>query len=205
MRRITITEGLVELKTLDARINKGLTDMNSAVAVVENAKATPEFKDEYSKKVRSAYQSVKDLIDERNKIKSAIVKSNAETRVKVGSREMTVAEAIEYKSSIKYEKELAAALLAGLTNAEGRYNAYNERLQTRIDGIVQQMGSNDRSDFVEAQKLFAENYKASNGYALLDPLDAKKEAQGISEKITDFLKNVDVALTLSNAITFIEV
>ena len=47
-----------------------------------------------------------DLISRRNKIKSAIIMSNAKTVVEVAGKQMTVAEAIDKKSSIEYEKEL---------------------------------------------------------------------------------------------------
>ena len=57
------------------------------------------------------------MIKRRNQIKSAIIASNAVTMVEVAGVRMTVAEAIDKKSSIGYEKELLARLSEQFTDA----------------------------------------------------------------------------------------
>lgn len=56
--------------------------------------------------MQASYDKVMGLISYRHKIKALVVQSNACTKVIVGKEEMTVAEAIERKQSIQYEKDL---------------------------------------------------------------------------------------------------
>ena len=119
-KRITVTEGLVELKLYGKKINKAVDDGKFVYAVKKSDKQVAHMsKEEASSKIEASYQSVTDLIKNRNALKSAIVQSNAVTMVKVGDKVMTVAEAIERKSSIEYEKDL-------LTSLECQYVAANE-------------------------------------------------------------------------------
>ena len=124
MRKITITEGLVELKLLDSRIRKA-TVKDWAIGVYSKD-VTQENKKKFEEVTKANYQSIKDLINERAKIKSAIVKSNAKTQVKVGEKKMTVAEAIERKSSIDYEKDLLSEWKTSLAQATNTVEKGNE-------------------------------------------------------------------------------
>ena len=111
MRTMTITEALVELKLLDKRIaNSDMQDWCIIQLKQDKKTMAGETVEEYEKKTKARFQSVKDLITERANIKKAIVKSNADTVVEVGDLKMTVAEAIEYKTSIEYEKRLLQSL-----------------------------------------------------------------------------------------------
>ncbi|HYK73264.1 MAG TPA: hypothetical protein VEV44_09105, partial [Pseudoneobacillus sp.] len=101
---ITIAKGLVELKLLNNRINRVINDSVFAGFTV-GKKVMTGFNDieELEQRAKSDYQSVQDLIKRRNEIKSAIVVSNATTEVQIADKTLTVAEAIERKSSIEYD------------------------------------------------------------------------------------------------------
>ena len=204
MREMTITEGLVELKLLSSRIEKEI-NMSEWIWSVKTIDCTEESSVPYEDKAKAAYQSIRDLIEERNKIKSAIVKSNATTMVKVGKKEMTVAEAIERKSSIGYEQKLLMRWKTVYANAVNRVDTENVRVQNRIDQMLSQLVVNDKSDIAEAQKAVTETYIAQNGWMVYDPLNLEDKIKKLDEDIDDFLKNVDLALSLSNAVTHIEV
>ena len=204
MREMTITEGLVESKLLSSRIEKEI-NMSEWIWSVKTIDCTEESSVPYEDKAKAAYQSIRDLIEERNKIKSAIVKSNATTMVKVGKKEMTVAEAIERKSSIGYEQKLLMRWKTVYANAVNRVDTENVRVQNRIDQMLSQLVVNDKSDIAEAQKAVTETYIAQNGWMVYDPLNLEDKIKKLDEDIDDFLKNVDLALSLSNAVTHIEV
>ncbi|MFB8733012.1 hypothetical protein ACEQPO_01165 [Bacillus sp. SL00103] len=61
------------------------------------------IKKKSKKKAKADDQSIQALIKRRNAIKSAIVVSNATTTIDVAGVNMTVAEAIERKTSIEYD------------------------------------------------------------------------------------------------------
>jgi molybdopterin synthase catalytic subunit len=62
--------------------------------------------DVFANNSKADYQSINDLITRRNRLKSAIILSNATTKVKIGDTVLTVAEVIERKQSLKYYKTL---------------------------------------------------------------------------------------------------
>ena len=57
----------------------------------------------------------------------------------------------------------------------------------------------------EAQKIMSETYMANNGWGMFDPLDLAEKIKALDEQIDGFEKDVDIALSMSNAITTIEI
>lgn len=203
MRKMTITEGLAELKLLDSRIRKAIN--TEFIWAAKKADMTEEQNKKYKEVAEGNYASVTELIKNRNAIKSAIVKSNAVTMVKVNGSEMTVAEAIERKSAIEYERSLLCSFrdqFAGTKNTVERQNA---RVQERIDNMLSQIASSGKNDIAEAQKIMSETYMANNGWGMFDPLDLAEKIKALDEQIDGFEKDVDIALSMSNAITTIEI
>ena len=161
--------------------------------------------DELKKDIKSNYQSVLDLIQERQKIKAAIVKANAKTQVDVAGVKMTVAEAIEYKSSIAYEEHLKDALKAGYANTVNIVTNQNIVAEEHVKQLIAQIASSDTPDITALQNQIRENYMANNGFEIVDGINIEKAIEELDQKIDDFKKNVDTALALSNAITFIQI
>lgn len=204
MRTITITEGLSELKLLDARIQKNIRSAKWCEGC-KNDVATDEWKKEQETKYNADWNSVNDLIEERNRIKSAIVRSNATQTVVIAGQTMTVAEAIERKSSIQYKKMLRDTMLSRFTGAHDAVVNANNTVQRRIDATLQSLVSSGTEHVDEAQKAIMDNYMKTNGFQLINPLDVEQKVLALTAEIDDFEKNVDVALSLNNATTFIEV
>ena len=95
---MTITRALSSLKNLDKKIEKLI---GSAVFV--SVRGELRQPDNDSLRAVELLQQIQDLQTHRDKLKSAIVISNANTRVKIAKETMTVAEAIERKKSIKHK------------------------------------------------------------------------------------------------------
>ena len=203
MRRMTITEGLVELKLLNKRIEKAIYK-----DFIWSAKKVDMTADEVAKHKEigeANMSSVEDLIANRNAIKAAIVKSNAVTMVNVAGTEMTVAEAIERKTYIESEKMLLAEWQRQYAQARNNVDVQNRRVQERIDNMLSQIASSSKSDIEEAQKVMSETYMENNGWDIFDPVNLKEKIDALDEKIDQFEKNVDVVLSVSNAVTMIEI
>lgn len=106
MENISVSRALVELKTLEKRIEKTLNDLQPVTVMIGTRfEAGISGREEFEKNVTSSYQSLMALVARKRKIKSAVVKSNATTTVNVSGEIMTVAEAIERKNSIGIEKK----------------------------------------------------------------------------------------------------
>lgn len=203
MRKMTITEGLAELKLLDSRIRKAI--YTEFIWAAKKVDMTEEQNKKYRQVAESNYASVCDLIKNRNAIKSAIVKSNAVTMVKVDGVEMTVAEAIERKSAIEYERSLLASFKDQFAGTKNTVEKQNARVQERIDNMLSQIASSGKNDIAEAQKIMSETYMANNGWGMFDPLDLAEKIKALDKQIDGFEKDVDIALSMSNAITTIEI
>ena len=95
---MTIHRALVELKTIDKRIGKAIGEANFCMSAKMNAKKLlGQPTEEFTAKAVSAYDKISELIHRRNAIKMAIPVSNATTKIQVGDKTMTVAEAIVMK------------------------------------------------------------------------------------------------------------
>ena len=95
--KMTIHRGLSELKLIDSRIEKQITEI-SPVGINRKGKMVDNIypEEDFRISATSKFQSMTDLIERKSKIKSAIVKSNGTTMVKVGEKEMTVSNATTF-------------------------------------------------------------------------------------------------------------
>lgn len=204
MRQITVTEGLVELKTLDKRIYKAI-ESGAYVAVFMNKEKDGEKVSDFNDKAKAEYQSATDLIKERAKVKSAIVKSNALTTVVIGGKTMTVAEAIEKKSSIEYQKDLLNGLKRKFSEALYASDRTNRQVEANIDKLLEALVSSDKPVSAEDQRRTADMYMEANGCFVADPIGIQAEIDRLENEITTFEAEVDTVLSISNAITRITI
>ena len=208
MREITVTEGLRELKLYDAKINKAINKANLVIAAKKSedilkqiGKTKKEFKDE----AKAEYISIKDLIENRAKLKAAIVNSNAKTKVTIDGVKMTVAEAIERKSSIEYEQTLLKKLKSAYEKANDLVSYNNDKVDNKVDELIKTMVGKDTSKMSkDDQDKITNGYRENNEWDIVDPIEIRKEIDKLEERIDGFLANVDVQLSLSNSTTFIK-
>ena len=208
MREITVTEGLRELKLYDAKINKAINKANLVIAAKKSedilkqiGKTKKEFKDE----AKAEYISIKDLIENRAKLKAAIVNSNAKTKVTIDGVKMTVAEAIERKSSIEYEQTLLKKLKSAYEKANDLVSYNNDKVDNKVDELIKTMVGKDTTKMSkEDQDKITNGYRENNEWDIVDPIEIRKEIDKLEERIDGFLANVDVQLSLSNSTTFIK-
>jgi hypothetical protein len=91
MATMSVTQALAELKLLKKRLDHGLYDAQWTKIAT---KTTPVNVEKFTIAAKASLQSYTDLCDRYTHLKSAIVKANAETRVKIGSWEGSVGVAI---------------------------------------------------------------------------------------------------------------
>ena len=102
MQTMSVTRALVEIKSLDRKIQNAASNSSfvsysvgqGAYKKVPNS--TPE---KLEQRIKADVQSLEQLIKNRQKIKAAIVQSNAATTVRLNGSDISVAEAIELKDT----------------------------------------------------------------------------------------------------------
>lgn len=207
--RMTVHKALAELKLLDDRI---LKTIKSSVFCVANKHSNQKIGgvdlEEYKNSIYSGYDKAVSLIARRKAIKKAVVLSNAVTKVKIGGVEYTVAEAIEMKNhGIDFEGTLMDAMkmqyekaMIVIKNENG--NDLEERADKYVTAIYgQKEGKSNGSDIEKVR----EDFLISNQYELVDPLGVLERIEELETWITSFLSEVDAALSVSNALTEIEI
>ena len=209
MEQILVTKGLNELKLLDSRINRKIEEgefIAAAKLSVQNVNGKIT-KEAYKANAKADYQSIVDLIKRRNNIKSAIIQSNAVTKVDIAGKIMTVAEAIDKKSSIEYEISLLEKLTMQYKTSSDIIIKENEKVDYSIEQLLNTAyGKEGKEKITQASyDAIAEPYRKANEYGLVDALDGEKLIKEMKHKIETFLSEVDTALQISNSTTIINI
>ncbi len=206
IKKLSIHRALTELKMLNHRIEAATNEVSTVLANRKsNSKINGVEIQEYEKQMQSSYDKVVGLIDYRNRIKSLVVASNARTKVAVGKEEMTVAEAIERKQSIQFEKKLLEVMQQQYRSAINMVAKENDALPAKLETyLINILGNKDKQS-PEEVKLHTETFMKRNEYELIDPMNVKKKIEALNSRIEEFESEVDAVLSESNATTFIEV
>lgn len=206
---MTVHKGLCELKLLDKRIFDEIGSTKFVVANKHNnQKIDGKSIADFCAMSKEKYQSIRTLINRRNAIKRAITRSNASTFVTIAGETYTVAEAIDMKATgTSYMRSLLGAIHSQYTAANKLADKENgSRLEERADTYMTSMYSgSDLKNMSDEIKKVREAFVASQTVDIVDPLNASKEIDAISNKLDAFMADVDSQLSVSNALTTIEV
>lgn len=206
---MTIHKALAELKVLDSRIDKSIADgVFCAANKHSNEKIGGVPIQDYEKVIQGSYDKVDGLINRQNAIKRAVTLSNAETKVKISDREYTIAEAIWMRNhGIEKMQAVVNVMKRQYKQAQAKVNIQNgAELEARADQYVtaiygQKDGKTNTADIEKVRKDFL----TANTYELLDPIHILDRIEEMEKKISDFMSEVDAALSCSNALTEITI
>jgi hypothetical protein len=207
MAKISVSRALVELKTLEKRIQKSIENLEPiGLMLGQKPEATIQNRQDFEKSAQAGYQQIQSLIRRRRQIKNAIVQSNALTQVQIVGERMTVAEAIERKSSIALEKELKTNLWKKYSDKTTQLEEHNQKVNRQLFQLLQATYAKPEQDVrTEDHDTIAIPFKENNLASLIDPLQLKATLFALDASIDAFEAEVDIALTESNARTEVEV
>lgn len=208
MRKISITEALNELKLYDSKIRKAIANATFCGSAKKSAdKVGVVKKEEFDERAKASYQSVTDLIANRNALKSAIVKSNAETMITVDGKIMTRAEGIERKNSIEYEEDLLIEMKKQYVTATASVEKENKKVDSKVDELIATLVGKDSTKQLspDDQAAVEKPYRDKNEFEFIDPIGIFDKMIALEADIDGFKSNIDSQLVLSNATSFIEV
>lgn len=211
--KMTVHKALAELKVIDSRISKAI---NEGTYVVSNKHSNEKIQgktiNDFKEYMRSCHNKVTDLINRRNAIKRAVVLSNATTKIKVGNDEYTVAEAIEMKNhGMEFKTHYLRTIANQNYSAQSEINrnsgdAIEKRAEQYVLSVIQAQPKDSKMSVdSDAMKALRKTYIENNTYDLIDPLDVNKLLEDMTKEIEEFNTEVDAALSVSNALTVIEI
>lgn len=207
--KMTVHKALSELKILDDRIHLAISEAVFCVANKHSNEKINGIKvDEYLNMMTGSYDKVVDLMARRNAIKTAVVLSNAKTKVTITGIEYTVAEAIDMKNNfMDLKEELLRKMKHQFNNAQAVIKTRNgDELEKKADQyVIGLYGAKDGKVNAEAFDRTRNDFITAQSYDLLDPIKVNDKINALEEEISNFKSEVDAALSVSNAITEIEI
>ena len=212
MNKMSVTRALAELKRLDDRLKRMTTDQSIFVSVAvgqgdkQKVLGVSDTVQNVASQIQSNRDRVNSMIEMRAKIKAAVVASNAATKVKLGAREMTVAEAIELKKSIDVKRNMLNTYRRQVVQANALVAKQNAALEAQIETNLatiygNEKGKVDASMFEAIAKPQREQKEAS----LIDPIKINDVIKSLEDEISLVETELDFTLSESNAKTEIEV
>ena len=133
------------------------------------------------------------------------MKSNATTKVTIGSKEMLVIDAIEMKETIKYKQAFLQQLKSQQQNIRYTIQSTNENVQARLDKLLEANFGKESKTKSDEMEAIAKPFLERNEAKLEDPLNLDNLIESLSQEILEFTSNVDYVLSESNALTQIEI
>ncbi|MEY8574231.1 hypothetical protein AALD01_07450 [Oscillospiraceae bacterium 21-37] len=206
--KMTVHKALAELKVLDDRILVAIGACNLITTKKNNQdKVRGKTVAEFTADAKSAYDKATDLIKRRNAIKDAVNVSNANTTVKIGDQEYTVVQAIDKKNhGMDFFKSLRDTMVEQLAKAKTDLERNNDSLQQKAEQFVTGlMGNKDAKTNGDEFDASVRTYIKSNSMELIDPVGLEKRIEELDSMITAFMTEIDASLSVSNALTTIEI
>jgi len=200
---MSVHRGLSELKLYANKI----ASLNSGSFVVANKQSNKTIGgrsiEDVNNLIKGNFDSMVALIENRKRIKDAIVKSNAMTNVSVDGKVMTVAEAIERKASIEFERNFLRILQNQFSQQNNLVDQQNLQLPTNLESFLQATLGEKRD--VATVKDLTKTFEDNNKFVLIDPNHIQDYIQALDKSINEFASQVDYTLSESNATTFFDV
>ncbi len=205
--KMTIHRALSELKLIDAKIEKQITEIIPTGAYQKGKLINGYIQEEdFKKSAESKYASINDLILRKSLIKSLIVKANGETKVTISKKEMSIADAITAKTTIKFKKQFVEELKKRHQQTIVVLNKNNNQVEQNIQSILEAtFGKENVKVGKEDVDAVRKPYIEANEFHLFDPLKVTEKIESIETEIIEFESEVDAVLSEINAITLIEV
>lgn len=206
---MTVTKGLRELKLIESRIMSGISNLGLLDTKRQkfgdrclNSNLTTS---EFMVQEKGKLVSVESLIERRQAIKSAIMKSNLKAKVKVNGKSMIVAEAIDYKKTIEFKKYLLERVKSKKDAFDRQLSHDRETLDAKIDQMLQTSLGTDRKKDGKEHEMIVKPFLEANELKLVDPVNVNSVINRIEKEIETFLSDIDIALSESNALTEIQI
>ena len=207
--KMSVHKALCELKTLDSRISKAIMTTTYVFANKHNnTKVSGMSLSDFCAEIESNYKAAQDLIKRRDAIKRAVTLSNATTKVTIAGKDFTVAEAIDFKNhTIPLKRDMLSKMSSDNRCARSTADSANgSSLETRADEYIKSLyGNVDMKGASEEIKKVRADFIAAQTTELVDPIKITDAMAALEKEISDFTVEIDSALSVSNALTELEI
>lgn len=166
---------------------------------------------DFDEKAKKDYQSITDMITRHTNINKALIQSNANTKIHIKStnEDLTIAEAISIKklsnAGCNLAVDLATVMSKSVISAQDQYTALLRKKDSMDERYRETALQNSTSkalsdDEVKSLSVITDGYTPE----LIDPLNAAEKVQEIIDRDNTLIKEIESAIKVSNATTYIE-
>jgi len=206
--KYTIAKALKELKTLDARIQREINQGVFAGVVKQDKPTNSSYKtaNDLKNAIKGTFDSIEKLQDNRNKIKAAVIQSNATTFIDLPIiGKASIAQAIEYKEVINMRRNF-------INNAVSEYRKHQQEYDIQkdhVNNVIEQrinaaLGNQDQKDDTMSS-MIRKQVEQEYSVEFINPKNIEDWAKKELDKVEEFADNVDDLINASNVMTTIEV
>lgn len=208
MEQMTLAKALVELKLLDSRVEKA-----RCAFVPVAIKKGPKFlssaitsQEAFEQETVADWQKLRNYYERRRKIKGAILKANATTVLTIAGCEYTLAEAIDMKRAMDVEQDMLDTVKGKVRTAQTEVDRLNVGARDKLLKLLESMYAKRENQLSESDhEAVSKPFNEANEASLVDPIGIEKVMKDSQERIDLFHADVDVALSVCNATTSIEI
>lgn len=218
---MTLTEALAKrnvlLKKLQSfELNEARSFVNSSDSKMIFVKKNSDAKighltlEEAKSQAQSVFDKLFSTINNYTALIQAINEANVNNTVTIAGREMTIASAIAYKTSVvtKTKHNIIDIMKRQIKNADEILERYI-RARDDADGLnnylAVALGADPATRSPEAVKQQTELFYETNDASIIDPLNIREKVKILEENLIKFETEVDTALSVANANITIEV
>lgn len=167
---------------------------------------------DYEAEVKASFQSIRDMMDRYTRLDAAILLANATTKIEVAGKTMTRAAAINLRKMMKgqglADTDFTDVMIRKMTTDLDRARLKIAKSQEVADRQREVMSNSLVSS--DKKVLSEDNLKSITAYCdnlvlkLVDPIDIEKTIADMQEEWDNLTTNLESAIRISNATTYVE-
>lgn len=215
MEKMIVTQALDERDLLKKKIRDAIAKCDFVAVQKPGDDVIAQDKQkvaDYEAEVKASFQSIRDMMDRYTRLDAAILLANATTKIEVAGKTMTRAAAINLRKMMKgqglADTDFTDVMIRKMTTDLDRARLKIARSQEVADRQREVMSNSLVSS--DKKVLSEDNLKSITAYCdnlvlkLVDPIDIEKTIADMQEKWDNLATNLESAIRISNATTYVE-
>lgn len=215
MEKMIVTQALDERDLLKKKIRDAIAKCDFVAVQKPGDDVIAQDKQkvaDYEAEVKASFQSIRDMMDRYTRLDAAILLANATTKIEVAGKTMTRAAAINLRKMMKgqglADTDFTDAMIRKMTTDLERARLKIAKSQEVADRQREVMSNSLVSS--DKKVLSEDNLKSITAYCdnlvlkLVDPIVIEKTIADMQEKWDNLTTNLESAIRISNATTYVE-
>jgi hypothetical protein len=214
---ISVAKALAEVRFLDRRI-RHIIKNSHFVGMIRGKHFFPACDDEESPESLGLYRQllinllrnriaelyipfIQGLIRRRDAIKSAVFQFNLNTEVTIAGEKMTLADAVELRTSVEYEKLLIAEIKRQYAEIRKQVRHKNDAVCETGDSLLKSRLGKSRSQIIGTDDIrkILESYSEQNEWELVCPENIDALITELEDKADQLEFELDYVMSEANA------